>query len=46
MPKTIFDDTNIDLFTLRVYIQKAEDSDNKDKILAVLNKALLQLGLD
>lgn len=46
MPKTIFDDTNIDLFTLWVYIQKAEDSDEKDKILNVLNNALLKLGLD
>lgn len=46
MPKTIFDDTNIDLYTLRIYIQKAEDSEDKDKILSVLNKALLQLWLN
>lgn len=45
MPKTILDDPNIDLYTLWIYIQKAEDSDDKDKILAVLNKALLKLWL-
>lgn len=45
-PKSIFANPNLDLFTLWVYIQKAEESDMKDEILSILNDALIDLWLD
>lgn len=45
-PKTIFDNSKLDLFTLWLYLQKAEDGTIKDKILKVLDKALIDLWLD
>jgi len=33
MPKSILSNPNLDLFTVYLYLQKAKDSDKKDKIL-------------
>jgi len=46
MPKTIFDNPNLDFFTLRLYMQKAEDGGIKDKILNVLNQMLIDQWLE
>jgi len=46
MPKTIFDNPNLDFFTLRLYMQKAEDGEIKDKILNVLNQMLIDQWLE
>ena len=45
MPKTIFNNPNADFFTYRLYIQKADDSEEKDKVLKVLNKMMMDQGL-
>ena len=42
MPKSIFSNNNIDLFTIYMYVQKADDSDDKDKLLYVLEQMLLE----
>jgi hypothetical protein len=46
MPKSIFKNPNTDYFTLWLYLQKADDSDNKDKILTVLNEYLIDQWLE
>lgn len=45
MPKTIFDNVNLDYFVLWLYMQKAKDWEIKDKILNVLNKMLIEQWL-
>lgn len=42
LPKSILSNSNIDLFTVYLYLQKAEDSDNKNKILYVLEQLMLE----
>lgn len=42
-PKSLFKRTDIDFYTVRLYMQKAEDWDLKDKILNKLNGLLLEL---
>ena len=42
-PKSLFKRTDIDFYTVRLYMQKAEDGDLKDKILNKLNGLLLEL---
>lgn len=42
MPPWLFEEPNADYLTYRIYIQKAEDNDTKEKILSVLEKYLIQ----
>ena len=42
-PKSLFKRTDIDFYTVRLYMQKAEDGDLKDEILQKLNGLLLEL---
>lgn len=42
MPPWLFEDPNADYLTYWIYIQKAEDNDTKEKILAVLEKYLIK----
>ena len=42
-PKSLFKRTDIDFYTVRLYMQKAEDSDLKEKILQKLQGLLLEL---
>ena len=42
-PKSLFKRTDIDFYTVWLYMQKAEDGDLKDKILNKLNMLLLEL---
>jgi len=41
MPKSIFTNPNADFITYWIYIQKAEDSENKSKVLNVLKQYLM-----
>ena len=43
-PKSLFKRTDVDFYTVRLYMQKAEDSDLKEKILQKLQGLLLELG--
>ena len=43
-PKSLFKRTDIDFYTVRLYMQKAEDSDLKAEILEKLKWLLLELG--
>lgn len=43
-PKSLFKRTDIDFYTVRLYMQKAEDGDLKEKILQKLQGLLLELG--
>ena len=43
-PKSLFKRTDIDFYTVRLYMQKAEDWDLKDKLLQKLSWLLLELG--
>jgi hypothetical protein len=43
MPKSLFKRADIDFYTVRLYMQKAEDWDIKDKLLAKLEWLLLEL---
>jgi hypothetical protein len=42
-PKSIFSNPNADYFTLRLYMQKADDGEIKDEILNKLDELLLEL---
>jgi hypothetical protein len=42
-PTSLFKRTDIDFYTVRLYMQKAEDGDLKDEILDKLNWLLLEL---
>ena len=42
-PKSLFKRTDIDFYTVRLYMQKAEDGELKDKILQKLQGLLLEL---
>lgn len=42
-PQSLFKRTDIDFYTVRLYMQKAEDSDLKAEILEKLNGLLLEL---
>ena len=42
-PKSLFKRADIDFYTVRLYMQKAEDGDLKDEILEKLNWLLLEL---
>jgi predicted glycosyl hydrolase (DUF1957 family) len=46
MPKGIFSNPNIDLYTIRLYIQKAEDNEIKEKVSSVLRQAVMDLWLE
>ena len=43
-PKSLFKRTDLDYYTVRLYMQKAEDGDLKEKILQKLQGLLLELG--
>jgi hypothetical protein len=43
-PKSLFKRTDLDYYTVWLYMQKAEDSDLKEKILQKLQWLLLELG--
>ena len=43
-PKSLFKRTDVDFYTVWLYMQKAEDSDLKEKILQKLQGLLLELG--
>lgn len=43
-PKSLFKRTDLDYYTIRLYMQKAEDGDLKEKILQKLQGLLLELG--
>ena len=43
MPKSLFKRSDIDFYTVWLYMQKAEDGDIKDEILNKLNNLLLEL---
>lgn len=45
-PTSLFDNPNADLFTYWLYIQKADDSKEKDEVLRVLRKALIDMGIN
>ena len=42
-PKSLFKRTDIDFYTVRLYMQKAEDGDLKAEILEKLQGLLLEL---
>lgn len=41
MPKSIFSNPKADFFTYWIYIQKADDSENKEKVLTALREYLM-----
>lgn len=43
-PKSLLSNPWIDLFTVYLYIQKAQDNETKDKILSVLEKMIIEQG--
>lgn len=44
VPKGLFQDPNEDLEILRVYYNRADNTDAKEKILAVLEQAMIKMG--
>ena len=42
MPKSVFSNPNIDLFTVYLYLQKAKDSDKKSKLLSTLQQMMIE----
>lgn len=42
MPKSLFSDVQADFFAYRLYVQKAEDNEIKDKVLWILSKYLME----